>query len=577
MSRFLDRIPVRWLRAVFWAAAVTLGFLQTWKDRINLGEDGVSYLDLADLWRRGEWHAALNAYWSPMYSWVLAGVFQLVQPSLFSESLVVHLVNFALFVVSLAAFEYFLNQLLESRERAYADPELVPTLTDGALRTLGYVLFVWSSLVWLKLPIETPDILLTVWVYLAAGLLLRIRRADAGWTAFALLGVCLGLGYLTKSVMFPVSFVFLGVAWFADRRRPGAPGRFAVAVVAFAVVAAPWVVAISTARKRVTFGDTGRIAYVAFANGYTERDVHWGREFPDENRPVHPTRRLMKEPPIYGWESPLRGTYGPWFDPSYWHEGEPVRFELRGQLHVIQEAASGFWHMLLRDESFLPMALFIAVFASWRGRETVRDALSQWVIIVPSLAAMALYTLVLFSPRYVAVFAVLLYLGVFAGLRRPARTTSSIGWAIPLAVMLAIFAKLGPDTISQARGALRTVGRATPPASHHQWQVAQGARAIGLRPGDPVAIMGYGADAYWARLAGLHVVGEVFSEEREFESIVGHDTMVKPDGSLTDEALAALKATGAKGVVARKVPDEVARNGWTEAGKTGWYFLPLYR
>ena len=31
--------------------------------------DGVSYLDIGDAYFRGDWKAAVNAYWSPVYSW----------------------------------------------------------------------------------------------------------------------------------------------------------------------------------------------------------------------------------------------------------------------------------------------------------------------------------------------------------------------------------------------------------------------------------------------------------------------------------------------------------------------------
>ena len=55
-----------------WLAAAALGAIHTWAARHNMNADGMSYLDLADAWREGRWAEAINAYWSPLYSWLLA-------------------------------------------------------------------------------------------------------------------------------------------------------------------------------------------------------------------------------------------------------------------------------------------------------------------------------------------------------------------------------------------------------------------------------------------------------------------------------------------------------------------------
>jgi hypothetical protein len=52
-------------------------------------------------------------------------------------------------------------------------------------------------------------------VYVICGLLVRIRMGSHGWQIFAALGVLLGLGYLVKTAMFPLAFVFIMVGMFA--------------------------------------------------------------------------------------------------------------------------------------------------------------------------------------------------------------------------------------------------------------------------------------------------------------------------------------------------------------------------
>ena len=34
--------------------------------------DCISYMDISTFYRNGDWRMALNSYWSPMYSWLLA-------------------------------------------------------------------------------------------------------------------------------------------------------------------------------------------------------------------------------------------------------------------------------------------------------------------------------------------------------------------------------------------------------------------------------------------------------------------------------------------------------------------------
>src|SRR5438093_6515230 len=73
---------LRWWRVSFWIMAVTLGFVHVWAGHHFLGNaDALSYLDVADAYLRRDWHTALNSYWSPLYSWLLALAFLIVKPS----------------------------------------------------------------------------------------------------------------------------------------------------------------------------------------------------------------------------------------------------------------------------------------------------------------------------------------------------------------------------------------------------------------------------------------------------------------------------------------------------------------
>lgn len=77
-------------------------------------------------------------------------------------------------------------------------------------------------------------------------------------------GVVLGLGYLTKALYLPLSFVFLGAALLVGGMSRRSVLRVALATLTFAVVAGPFVFALSKAKHRFTYGDVGRIAYATY-------------------------------------------------------------------------------------------------------------------------------------------------------------------------------------------------------------------------------------------------------------------------------------------------------------------------
>src|SRR5713226_6377798 len=98
---------LRMLRAAFWAIAILAGFLQTWAARFWLSPDATNYLDIASTYLRADWHNALNSYWSPLFSWILAFALGIFRPVPYWESTLLHLVNFAGFLAALLTFEFF--------------------------------------------------------------------------------------------------------------------------------------------------------------------------------------------------------------------------------------------------------------------------------------------------------------------------------------------------------------------------------------------------------------------------------------------------------------------------------------
>src|SRR6266567_4960977 len=194
----------RLLRIFCWVLALALGAAQAWATRFTMNPDGVSYLDIGDAYWRGDWHNAINAYWSPLYSWILGFFLKVLKPSMYWEYPVVHLVNLLIYVAALASFEFFLATFIADRKKR--DQEFLKKglmgLPESAWWLLGYNLFVSSSLLLIGLAFVTPDMCAAAFLYLASGLVLRIRSSVVTRRTFAVLGVVLGAAYLAKAVMF---------------------------------------------------------------------------------------------------------------------------------------------------------------------------------------------------------------------------------------------------------------------------------------------------------------------------------------------------------------------------------------
>jgi len=127
-------------------AAIVLGFLPAWAFRFYIEPDGVNYFDIARAYLRRDWSNALNAYWSRLYSWLLALIQWTLHPSPYFESTFLHLLNFVLFLLALASFEFFFRRLLS------LIMVFCPQLGDGegqperAWWMLGYTAFLVCTL-----------------------------------------------------------------------------------------------------------------------------------------------------------------------------------------------------------------------------------------------------------------------------------------------------------------------------------------------------------------------------------------------------------------------------------------------
>ncbi len=569
-----DSPRARRLQAIFWLVAIVLGLLHAWHGRYVMASDGISYLDMGDAYWRGDFQMAINGYWSPLYSWLLGLALLVIKPSSYWEFPVAHLVNFLIYLAALGSFTFFLGEVMrfqQQQERAAQSGRM--TLPAWAWVVLGYTLFLWSSLELITLRSVTPDMCVAACVYVAAGLIVRIGRGESGWLTFAVLGVVLGVGYLAKAAMFPLAFVFMVVSlvasvWAAGTVRRAAVGRVAVAGVMFLLVSSPFLMALSMAKGRVTFGDSGRLNYAWYVADVGYR--HWQGEPVGSGVAKHATRKVMEEPEVYEFGGPVGGTYPHWYDPSYWNEGLTPRFDLRRHIKNMLWRPDLYSFLLFALRGSLLIGLFILMYMSGRGWRMVRDVGASWLLLVPALAAFAMYMQVYVETRFIGSFFTLLLIGLFSSVRLPDLPESRRLIACVMIIIVTMYGlAVGPANARAAYATAQDIALRGETAPNVYTQVAEELKQMGVQPGDKVASLSYSnnANAYWARLARVQIVAELFPDAFRTDE----NDFWMADEAVKSRIIETFAKAGADIIVASAVPIGASTEGWQRIGNTDFY------
>ena len=578
--------PVQWraaapftvsfrLKAVFRLLAVTMAALQAWRG-FSVNPDGVSYLDIADAYLRGDWHAAVNTYWSPLYSWLLAAGLAVFRPAPLAEFAVVKVVNFAIFLAALAAFEWFVHEVMASRSPGGAT---APGADEGNVAlprwlvvAFAYALFLYSCCVLTSLALVSPDLLVSMFVLLLAAWTLRARRVSPGLVGSLLFGLLLGAACLAKAAMLPLGLLFLGSSLLAVGSVRKAAVHLAAASAVWAVVFGVFVGAMSAKAGRLTLGDVSRLNYIWVINGV--RNHGWEADDPRLGTAVHPPRRLSSEPPVFVFEGPAPATFPLWYDPPYWCDGLKWRFDPQQQLAAILKTSKLYCLLFFLTIAPLTAAVALLHFGGWRlsrgtvrvqAAERLRALLAEYPLLVPGLGACAMYAMVHLDDRYLAGFLVLLGVAAVRAVRfAPSRLAVMGRWGGVTAGAIV----LAPTVLLALHQGVRAAQVAAGGGARPDWQIAEELQRRGVRAGDPV---GYVAvDPFscgWARAGRYRIMAE--TRPRDFKAFWA------ADATRQAEVLDAFRTAGAAAVVAREVPESVV--GWERIPGTDYAVRVLGR
>jgi hypothetical protein len=330
----------------------------------NVGGDGASYISIAHYYATGNWNDAINGYWSPLYSWLIAPFllygYDPFLAVILSRAISLAIGFFTIIGVSRLADTFELDKLVK---RAL----LVSTIPIVLLFALRY---------------GTPDLLVTCILLFYFTLMFRTSYSE-NWTNGFWAGLLGALAYLAKSFVFPffvVHFLFLNIfSYIRENKRRKVLKNLIIGLSIFFIVSGLWVGTISQKYGEVTIGT---------AKDYNHKIVGPGYEDPIYLGIIKPPN----DSAISIWEDPSTIQLADWNPFS-----SMPYFE-----HQLRIIGNNILRSLAFIERFSPLAIIIiilSIFLIFKGKSRrTRDNLIK--IITTILIYIGGYSFIFVEPRY---------------------------------------------------------------------------------------------------------------------------------------------------------------------------------
>ncbi len=516
--------------------------------------DGLAYLDVARSYVGDNWHTAINGYWGPLYAWLLAIMMRIFRPGIHTEFTMARALNFVLFAAALYSFGKYWRALAEWSRQISTDDTPIPVASPLVWILFGYMLFL-LNFIW-SVDVVNPDILVATMVFAIASFLLKLRKNDQsqpmrhGMAAYAWLGLLLAVGYYAKAIMLYFAVFVLGavVIRALRSRRLTEP---LTAIVVFVVFVSPFVMITSRALGHFTTGDSGRLNYAWFVNGPETKT--WEKDSPGSAPvPFYPGPAVFNSPRVFRVPMLEGVTYASWYDASRFDKHSHPFFNLRDQLRQLAVNLRYSRETLLGQGAVLTVPLLILV---WHEpKASLRRFSATWFFTLPALAVFAMYLLVHLVGRFVMGFSLLLWGAVWASVYVPPSNEASYEPSFQLLARRAMLAAMIVMAAYAMPGLLHYVISQPTESVGRDMVIAEALPRYGLAPGDVVASIGDGQQAYWAHFAKLSVVAEIWTiDTAQFWSATP---------AVQQAALQSMADSGAKAAVWRADSNRPCLLGW---------------
>jgi hypothetical protein len=507
---------------------------------LPVGSDGLSYLDVARAYLRHDWGVAVNGYWGPLYSWLLAATIGVVHPRPGHEFAALRGLNFLIFLCCLFAFARFWRSVGQRPRNLPVDGISLANAYPVGWIVLGYALFLAKTAWFVEM--ASPDLLVATAVLLIASELLKLENREQQRTAiFFRLGFLFALGFYSKNILFYFGIFVLAALTIRESRFRRFTGPI-IALLVFCVLISPYVTALSHILGHLSFGESGRLNYAWFVDGTETGDwPNGGASFP-----FFPGSVLLKSPRVFKIPRLDGVTYAPWYDAARFDKRSHPVLKIRGQIRQLAINLKTLQGEILGRYSALLVCLIILIFDSGKGYFS--RLASAWFCVIPVTMIIGMYLLVHLVDRFMIGFLLVLW-GI-------AFSSASISPTAQPVVRRVILAGLAVFALSVFPGLLHYLVSPAVNAIEPDVVIAEALPEYGLRPGDSVGVIGDGQAAYWAHWGSLSVVAEISSMDSP--AFWSSDARAKP------AAVDAMKQSGAKAVVWRRDSGQPCPQGWKE-------------
>ena len=553
VQRQLRPVGVAAVRAAFWALGIVLAGVQAWAFRYYVSADAISYLDMSDGVMPGEsWHRLINGVWSPLYPLLLGIVRRTFNIYASNEIAAGHLLNLGFFLFAFLCFEFLLSKVVRRIPSG-------ASLPAWAISCLAYSLFLWASISKISLTSLRADMLMSGFVYLAAGILLNMQGRQARWREYCNLGLVLGIGTLAKSPMLPLGVFVVAVSLFAVQNWRSALKMAASSLLIFLATGSLYFVPLSIAQGHFTLGESAAFNYLVYVN---RARPMWYMQEPGSasGRFSHSPEKIFSTPTAYGFTHSSLVTHPLRFDPSDWVRGVRPRFVLRDQVRGCIASIRKLIGLLAGLTPVVLLALTLVI-VSWKRRRLSTSLKSAWSVWLVGFTGCVMYVPMHVEPRYVGAFLALFWLGLILSFELP----GTLGRRLANASTIVVVAGLTvPLIVGDGMRYLESRRIANADA-----EAAAELARLGIGPGEKVArISPTVTDLGIERIARVEVVAEVG---------IGDSARFWSSSRDTQDAILNLFASRGATVVIATLTEPVPkiRPEWTRLGSTEyWAWFP---
>jgi hypothetical protein len=525
-------------------------------------------MDMSAAIAQGNPGEAINGLWSPLYPIIVAAFTRFVLPDTSLEFVMVRLVNFLIFLLTMAAWDALVEQILRRFDsvpaRAYGMPRPIPRQ--------HMALLLWAPFLWACFTLNLvcrigPDTSVTAVVFASLALILALGEGRTSRFMFVLFGAVLGVGYWAKAILFPLGFVVLAAA-LLEKEVWRVRRRLLLSLLTFLVVAAPLVVALSMKYGRFTYGLSGELNYAWHVDGVPHW-LHWQGGPSGHGHPIHASQQIFSNPDAYAFPSTMPASYSPWYDPAYWYQGVKVPFEPRKQIHAVLHNSRQLLTTLTTAAFIVPLVFAaISIFYCWSFQSLLCCLRQCAPICAVAISGIGIYLLVHVEARYLSPFLCLIAALLLCTLRVP-RTR----WWSGAVVAICLTAGIAP-AVPRLASASALVVRKRGEVRDERWQIAQAFADDGVPHGTPVACIGESWTSDWHRLAWVRVVAEIpYDNHEHVTGDVDRFWAGPPD--VQEEVLRRFRKAGARWVVANYVPAWADTHLWKHIRNSEYYYRHL--